>query len=146
MTMALSRRLRPVLFAAAIGTIAAGLSVHAQDPPKPPVKVVDVAGKWDMTLEMSIGTGNPTLEVKQDGAKLTGTYTGRYGTVPIQGSIADRTVTFTCTVDAEGQAATMNFRGEIAADGQSMRGSAEIEGLGDATWTAKRAKVSGPRP
>jgi hypothetical protein len=122
--------------------LSAGLAAQTQDPPKPPAKVIDVAGKWDMTLEMSIGTGNPTLEIKQDGAKITGTYTGRYGGAPIHGTITDRKISFSCNIDAEGQSATMNFSGDIAADGQTMRGSAEIEGLGDATWAAKRAKAS----
>jgi hypothetical protein len=96
-----------------------------------------------MTLEMTMGSGTPTLEIKQDGGKITGTYTGRYGGAPIEGTVTDRAITFSCTIDAEGQAARMDFRGEIAADGQTMKGSAEIEGLGDATWTAKRASGRG---
>jgi hypothetical protein len=34
----------------------------------------------------------------------------------------------------------MNFSGEVAADAQTMKGQATIEGLGDATWSAKRDK------
>ena len=50
--------------------------------PQPPAEARsarDVTGKWTMALEMSQGTATPTLELKQDGEKLTGTYTGRYG-------------------------------------------------------------------
>jgi hypothetical protein len=124
---------------AAILALSIGVVGRAQDAPKPPPKPADVAGKWTMTLEMSIGTGTPTLEIKQDGAKITGTYTGRYGAAAITGTVTDHAIVFSCSIDAEGQSATMNFRGDIAVDGQSMRGSAEIEGLGDATWAAKKA-------
>ena len=34
----------------------------------------------------------------------------------------------------------MSFRGEVAADAESMKGQATIEGLGDATWSARRDK------
>ena len=111
----------------------------AQDAPKAP-KPADVAGKWNMTLEMSMGTATPTLEIKQDGGKITGTYAGRYAPAPIQGTVTDRKIVFDCTIDAEGQQASMHFEGDIATDTQSMKGTAQIEGLGDATWSAKRAK------
>lgn len=110
-----------------------------QDTQKPAPKPAAVAGKWNMTLEMTIGSGTPALEIKQDGEKITGTYTGRYGAAPIQGTVTDHAISFSCTIDAEGQSARMDFRGEISADAKEMKGSAEIEGLGDATWTAKRA-------
>jgi hypothetical protein len=124
---------------AALVVLSAAFTAAAQDPPKAPPKPADVAGKWNMTLEMSIGSGTPTLEIKQDAGKITGTYTGRYAPAAITGTVVDHKIAFTCTIDAEGQAATMSFEGEIATDGQSMKGSAQIEGLGDATWTAKRA-------
>lgn len=116
-----------------------------QEPQKPAPKAAEVAGKWTMSLEMSMGTASPALEIKQDGAKITGTYTGRYGATPIQGTISDHAIAFSCTIDAEGQSARMDFRGDIAADGQTMKGTAEIEGLGDATWSARRASGLTPR-
>lgn len=103
-----------------------------------PAKPIAIAGKWTMTLELSIGTATPALEFKQDGEKITGTYTGRYGVSALTGTLKERTIQFSFTVDAEGQASRMSFRGEVAADGLTMRGGATIEGLGDATWSAKK--------
>jgi hypothetical protein len=94
-----------------------------------------------MTLEMSMGTGTPTLDLKQDGEKLTGTYTGRYGTFDLQGSVKERAIQFSFTMSAEGQSVTMSFTGEIAQDGQTMKGTAVLGEMGDATWTAKREKA-----
>jgi hypothetical protein len=34
----------------------------------------------------------------------------------------------------------MSFAGQVDTDGQTMKGSGSIEGLGDVTWTAKRDK------
>jgi hypothetical protein len=105
-----------------------------QDPPK----TVSVAGKWTMTLEMSIGTATPELDLKQDGTKITGTYTGRYGTFELQGTLKARLIEFSFPMTAEGQSVTMTFSGEVAPDAQTMKGTATISELGDATWTAKK--------
>ena len=62
--------------------VSVGASVPPQAQPgqqAPPEKksVPSVAGKWIVTLEMSMGTATPALDLKQDGTKITGTYTGR---------------------------------------------------------------------
>ena len=93
-----------------------------------------------MTLEMSMGTGTPTLELKQDADKVTGTYTGRYGTFALEGKLKERAIEFSVTMTAEDQSFTITFTGEIAADGQTMKGTAAMGELGDATWSAKKEK------
>lgn len=104
-------------------------------------QAVSVSGKWAMTLEMSMGTGTPTLDLKQEGEKITGTYTGRYGTFALQGTIKGRTIEFAVTMSAEGQSVTISFAGEVAEDGRSMKGTAVLDQLGDATWSAVREKA-----
>jgi len=131
-------RIRTLLTSLAV--VAAGLALSAQTPAPAPAKAVNIAGKWTMSLELSIGTATPALDLKQDGEKITGTYTGRYGTFPVKGTLKDRALEFSVQMNAEGQDVTMSFSGEVAADAQTMKGQASIEGLGDATWTAKRDK------
>jgi hypothetical protein len=99
---------------------------------------VNVAGKWAVTLEMGMGTATPGLDLKQDGAKITGMYTGRYGSFPLEGSLKGRVIAFSFTMSAEGQSVTMSYTGEVAADAQSMKGTASLGEMGDATWSAKR--------
>lgn len=106
--------------------------------PKPGV---DVTGKWQMTLEMSMGTANPSLELKQNGEKLTGSYTGRYGTFALQGTIKERSIIFSFQMAAEGESVAMTFTGEVAPDAQSIKGKAVLGEMGDATWSAKRDKT-----
>ncbi len=103
----------------------------------------NVSGTWTMTLEMPMGTGTPSLVLKQEGEKITGSYTGRYGTFPLDGSIKERTIVFTFTMTAEGETVPMTFTGEVAADGQTMKGKASLGEMGDATWSAKKDKSTG---
>jgi len=127
----------------AVAGLCAALPVPAEAQNKQEAKPSpSVAGKWNMTLEMSMGTGTPTLELKQDADKITGTYTGRYGTFPVEGSLKERAIVFNVTISAEGTSVTMSFTGEVAADGQSMKGTASMAELGDMTWTAKKEKTS----
>lgn len=112
-----------------------------QEKQKPDKKAaVNVTGNWTMTLEMSMGTANPSLVLKQDGEKLTGTYTGRYGTFDLLGSVKERAIQFTFNMTAEGQTVAMAFAGEVAEDGQTMKGTAQLDEMGDATWSAKKEK------
>ena len=126
--------MRTIVLLVGLALSSAGSLAAQQAPPKP----VNITGKWAMTLELSIGTSSPVLELKHDGEKVTGTYTGRYGTSPLAGVLKGRALEFTVKLTAEGQDSTMSFAGEVAADGLTMRGSATIEGLGDASWSAKK--------
>ena len=113
--------------------------------PEPPKdaeapKVPEIAGNWTMALTMEIGNATPALVFKQEADKITGTYTGRYGTYPFKGTIKGREIQFSFTMDTDGGQTTMSFSGEIASDAQTMKGGGTIEGLGDVTWTAKRDK------
>lgn len=101
---------------------------------------VDVTGKWVMALEMSMGTSEPFLDLKQDGAKVTGTYTGRYGAFALTGTIKARRLAFTFTMGSADDPVEMTFTAEVSPDGQSMKGEADLSQMGDAVWTAKRQK------
>jgi hypothetical protein len=128
-----TRALRAVVLGALVPA-----ALLAQDQaPKPPA---NVAGKWTMSLEMEMGTATTALDLKQDAAKVTGTYTGRYGSFPLTGTVKERAIEFSFKMNAEGTEVSMSFAGEVAPDGQTMKGRAELEGLGEAAWSAKRAK------
>jgi hypothetical protein len=107
------------------------------DDKKPPVSI---AGQWTMTLETALGNGTPALDLKQDGEKISGTYTGRYGAAPLAGTLKDRALTFKVNITAEGTDVEMVFTGEVSTDGTTMRGDASLGPAGDATWIATRKK------
>jgi glucose/arabinose dehydrogenase len=110
--------------------------------PSPTAKPVPtITGKWVVTLMTDAFTSTPSIEFVQDGEKITGTYeSGRYGKTALAGTLKARTLEFSFTLSAEGTDVLMSYRGEVAADFESIKGTAELTGLGSATWTAKRAK------
>ena len=96
----------------------------------------NVAGQWAVSLELGSIVGHPTLDLKQDGEKLTGTYRGRYGASPLEGAVKENQIGFTVTMSAEGQEVSGYFSGTV--EGDKMSGSVEFEGAGDGTWSATR--------
>lgn len=122
---------------------AAPLVSLAAQSPQAPAKPVNVSGKWIMSLELEMGTATPALVLKQDGEKITGTYTGRYGTFALTGTLKERAISFGFKMNADGTEVNMSFAGEVAADAETMKGRAELEGLGEAAWTARRDKSGG---
>jgi hypothetical protein len=101
-----------------------------------------LTGKWAMELAMAMGQSTPALTVKQEGEKITGTYTGRYGSFPLEGTIKGRAIQFSVTINVEGMQVDMSFSGEVAADGQTMKGEADLGQAGDGTWIAGRDKTA----
>ena len=132
---------RTLTMAAVAGALAvvAAQTTRAQDPPTPAPAPAAVAGRWAAALDIeSMGIANVTLVFTQEAAKLGGTYTGRYGTFPLEGSIEARKLSFTVYLKTDAGDSAMYFTGEVAEDGRTMKGGLTIEGMGDATWSAKR--------
>ena len=96
----------------------------------------NIAGQWQFTVELSMGTGRPVVTFNQDGEKITGIYEGRYGKSRLQGTVKDNHVEFTVTMVAEGTEVTGAFAGTCEAD--KMSGDVEYEGAGEGTWSAVR--------
>ena len=125
--------------ALACGILSTAAFLAAAQAPQVPAKPAAVAGKWVVTLETEAFTATSTLELKQDGEKLTGTYTSqRYGPSPLTGTIKERALQFSFKMNAEGTEVQMAFSGEVSADGQTIKGKATIAEMGDAVWSAKK--------
>jgi hypothetical protein len=97
---------------------------------------VDVTGKWAFSVETSAGAGAPTFTFKQDGEKLTGHYAGTFGEADLTGTVKGADITFSFTVDAQGNALKETYTGTV--DKDTMKGKVAIEGVGDGTFTAKK--------
>lgn len=57
-----------------------GFSAQAQNS-------IDVTGSWTMQVQTDAGSGSPTFVLKQEGEKITGTYTGQLGESSVTGSL-----------------------------------------------------------
>jgi hypothetical protein len=97
----------------------------------------DVTGKWTFNVETSAGAGTPNITLKQEGEKLTGHYSGQLGEADLTGSVKGQDFTFVFTVDLQGNELKCTYKGS-AENKDSLKGTLNIAGLGDGTFTAKR--------
>ena len=110
--------------------------VVAQDATKP--KAVDITGSWEMTVESPQGTMVITANFKQDGETLTGTHVSEMGEAPLKGTVKGVDVEYTLVLDMGGQQMSIVHKAKV--DGDTMKGSAYIEGMGTIAFTAKRKR------
>jgi hypothetical protein len=98
---------------------------------------VDLTGTWAFTVETSAGAGTPTITLKQDGAKLTGHYSGQLGEADLMGSLKGGEFVFEFTVEAQGMQLLCTYTG-TAESKDSLQGTMTIAGLATGAFTAKR--------
>jgi hypothetical protein len=112
----------------------------AKDPAKEPAKATDLTGDWTISLMLETINATPSLTLKQNGEKLTGEYTSQqYGKFPVTGTVTGSDVTFSVSMNIEGNGITAVYTGTVQPDG-TMKGSV---GLGDAmsgSFSATRKK------
>ena len=100
------------------------------------VQGTNVTGVWLFTVTTDQGGGTPTLTFKQDGEKLTGKYEGQLGNADLTGTVKDSAITFTFTVDVQGQQAPVTYKGTV--EKNTMKGSLDIAGMVNGTFTATK--------
>jgi hypothetical protein len=99
---------------------------------------VDVTGKWLFTVTTGAGNGTPTVTLNQAGEKLTGHYSSsQLGEADLTGTVKANTVTFTFAVEVQGTHLDVTYSGTIE-NKDSMKGTLNLGGLGEGTFTAKR--------
>ena len=128
--MKAASRLVAVTFFAATAALVPFLAVAADAP--------DVTGTWTMTVETSMGSGNPTFTLAQKGEDITGNYKGRFGEAPVTGTIKGNQVTLTFTVSAQGQEMKTDYVGTV--EGDAMAGKVVFGGFGEGTFKGTRAR------
>ena len=125
------KKLFSIFFAIAIISILA-ISVSAQSG--------NLSGDWDLTLNSPQGTFNPKATFKQEGEKLSGSFKGPRGELPLQGTVKGKEIKFSYTVKFQDQDLVITLSGVI--DGDSIKGDADFGGFAQGDWTAKRATAS----
>ncbi len=97
----------------------------------------DLTGTWYFNVEMSIGSGSVTFDLKQQGDALTGTYRGTLGELPVKGRVEGDKVVITFDADAAGEKFTATYSGVIKGP-KDMEGQVKYGSLADGTWKANR--------
>lgn len=96
----------------------------------------NVTGEWAFDVTTDQGSGTPTITFKQDGEKLTGRYEGQLGNADLSGTVKGTAITFTFTVDIQGQQAPVTYKGIV--EKNTMKGSLDIGGMVNGTFTATK--------
>jgi hypothetical protein len=115
--------------AAATGFLLLSTSAIAAD--------ANIAGEWVLTVESQMGTSNPQFSLKQDGAKLSGTYKGQLGEAPVTGTVTGNEFAINFQVNAQGMDLAVTYSGTV--DGSDMKGTVKLGDLGDASFTGKKS-------
>jgi len=97
------------------------------------------AGKWDVVVKTPGGDFPATANLTDDGGKLSGTFVSQMGEVPVTGTVEGKSMKLTMSTQTPNGTMTVVLTGDL--DGDSIvNGKAEIEGMGQMEWTAKRIK------
>jgi len=123
----MSRRLiAAVVVLAALATTATAAVLH------------DLTGRWMLAVVTDNGTGYPTLELKQEGDKVTGTYTSNaMGNRAITGTVRGDTLSFVLSASGAGEGVVLTYTARIIGT-DSLNGTVDFAGMGGASFTGKR--------
>jgi hypothetical protein len=127
-----------ILFSAALIVCAAVLSIPAtvaatsgQDKP------ADVAGTWNIAIDIGGTTATPSVTFKQEGETLTGTYSSQMlGEQKVTGSVKGNAITFEFTASFDGNPVKVTYSGTV--DKTTMKGKVTFGDMGEGTFTAKK--------
>ena len=94
-------------------------------------------GTWNTTMNTPMGAQNGTMELKTDGASLSGTLTSPQGTIELEdGTVDGDALTWKAAITTP-MAMTLEFSATV--DGDSMSGDVKLGAFGNATFTGTRA-------
>ncbi|MBZ5522792.1 MAG: hypothetical protein LAP21_11190 [Acidobacteriia bacterium] len=102
-----------------------------------PLIAADVTGTWNAKVKLGDQAGSPTFVLKQDGEKLTGTYSGALGEAPVRGTIKGDQI----TLDFDASGAAIHYAGKLDADGKKIEGTVDYGGQASGTFTAVRKEA-----
>ena len=136
---------RPLARVLLLALVVAGLSGAARTADAAPVTrlVRDLTGTWDFSVVTENGTGTPTVTLKQEGTKLTGTYeSSRMGVRAMTGTVTGDSIRLVLAPATEG-GVMLTFLGVVIGD-DLLKGDVDFQGMGSATFTGARRKPARP--
>lgn len=116
----------------------AGLLAHS-----PAFGQIDISGAWIVSVESPQGATRVEASFKQAGEQVTGEVEspGGNGKVEISGTLVKNDLRMRYTLPGQGSALEVKMTGQV--EGDTMKGSLDFGGVGQAPWTAKRKPAEG---
>ena len=100
-----------------------------------PLVQSDVAGSWELNINSPQGPVTATATLKQDGDKVTGTFSGPQGDVEATGTVKGNTLSLNFSVNTSQGSLSVTMNGEV--DGSSIKGVLDF-GMGTADFTGTK--------
>ena len=91
-----------------------------------------VGGTWNIKVSGEAGSASQTIQLKQDGGKITGTFKGPRQSGTLEGTVAGNSIQFHVKARVP-----LDYTGTV--DGDTMKGTMSGRGK-TGNWTAERAK------
>src|ERR1700722_14203267 len=88
----------------------------------------NIGGAWQLSWQGRDGAQQDTVQMQQDGSKLSGTFQGPRGSSALSGSVDGNNISFNVQMQGHRGAMTLAFTGTI--DGNKMSGSFQPQGGG----------------
>jgi len=96
-----------------------------------------IDGKWEITINSPMGAQKATLELKAEGATLSGTQTAMQGTQPVtNGKIDGNSLTWSASITSP-MPMTLDFAGTV--DGDKLTGSVKAGAFGSFPFSGGRS-------
>lgn len=140
------KRLFPIVL---VCLVAAPLLL-AQDAQSNQSQSTNIGGAWQLSMQGREGAQQATMQLQQDGSKLSGTFQGPHGSSPLTGSVDGNNISFNVQMQGRRGAMTLAFTGTI--DGNKMTGTLQPQGGGHEghggggrSWSAVRQQGSSGR-
>ena len=96
-----------------------------------------VDGKWNITMNTPMGSRTTNLELKSDGADLSGTWGGQGGPQEFSGGKADGdNVEWSVNMQGPMGAMTLAFKGKV--EGDNINGDVQFGSFGSGTFSGTR--------
>ncbi len=98
----------------------------------------NVAGKWNVTLQLESKQGMPEFTFKQDGEKLTGQYSSQLmGHADLTGTVKGQAIEFVVSATVQGMPIELRYTGALDSK-DSMKGTLSAGDFGNGTFTGSR--------
>ena len=125
--------------AASATAAAAPAAPAAAAPATAAVAGVGFGGKWDVMMKTPAGDMPANATLSDDNGKLTGTFGSQLGEVPVSGTAEGNMLKLTLVAQTPQGELTVTMTGDLDGD-NIVNGKAEVSGLGQMEWSAKRIK------
>lgn len=104
------------------------------------LRLHDLTGRWQLAVVTDNGTGYPVLDLKQEGDKVSGSYTSNaMGVRSITGTVYGDTLSFVLSPSGAGEGMVLTYTARIVTP-DSLDGYVDFAGQGGAKFSGARRR------